>query len=229
MLVWKAKVFNVLQKEAKRQSIGRLESSLRRRVNRMNVLMNASPTETVPSTSEMDTHADTCVLGPNFIILHYTGRECDVSPYTDVYDSVKSVPIVSGATAWTAQVDGLDYILVIYEGLWMPSTVKASLINPNQLRAHGTEVQDNPFGGTMFVKDTDETVMIPMCADGTNICINTRTPTQEELDTCPHIHLTSDREWDPNNIKFSQDSRCSQGCVYYSQGQSRSSSSRGVV
>jgi hypothetical protein len=46
----------------------------------MNVLTNAIPTETVSSTLEMDTHADTCGLGPNFIILHYTGQECDVSP-----------------------------------------------------------------------------------------------------------------------------------------------------
>jgi hypothetical protein len=118
-----------------------------------------------------------------FVILHYTGRECDVSPYTEVYESVKVVPIVSGATAWTDEETGSTYILVVNEGLWMPSTVKAGLINPNQLRAHGTEVQDNHFGGTMYIKETDEIVMIPMYADGTDICIKTRTPTQEELDT----------------------------------------------
>jgi hypothetical protein len=37
-------------------------------------------------------------LGPSFVILHFTNRECDVSPYTEVYESVKAVPIVSGAT-----------------------------------------------------------------------------------------------------------------------------------
>jgi hypothetical protein len=40
------------------------------------------------------------------VILHYTGRECDVSPYTEVYESVKVVPIVSGATAWTDEETG---------------------------------------------------------------------------------------------------------------------------
>jgi hypothetical protein len=40
-------------------------------VFRSNVLFNAIPREPVYSTLEMDTHADTCVLGPNFIILHY--------------------------------------------------------------------------------------------------------------------------------------------------------------
>ena len=47
----------------------------------------------------MDTQADTCVLGVNFIVLEYTGRVCDVYPYSQEYDSVKDVPIVKGATA----------------------------------------------------------------------------------------------------------------------------------
>jgi hypothetical protein len=123
----------------------RVVSSLRRLVSRTNVLSNAIPREPVHSTLEMDTHADTCVLGPNFVILHYTGRECDVSLYTEVYESVKAVPIVSGATAWTNVETGLSYILAINEGLWMHDTVRASLINPNQLRAYGITVQTTPL------------------------------------------------------------------------------------
>jgi hypothetical protein len=170
-------------------------------VFRTNVLRNAIPREPVYSNLEMDTHAETCVLGLNFTILHYTGRECDVAPYTEVYESVKAVPIVSGATAWTDEGTGLTYILVIIEGLWMADTVAASLIN--QINFEFTAQRCKiPFGGKMFVKDTDDFVMIPMCAEGTNICIKTRTPTQEELDSCHPIHLTSDREWEPNDIKF---------------------------
>jgi hypothetical protein len=32
----------------------------------------------------------------------------------------------------------------------MPDTVTSSLINPNQLRAYGITVQDNPFAGHKF-------------------------------------------------------------------------------
>ena len=170
------------------------------------MLVNAIPRVPVAGTLEMDTHADTCVLGPNFVVLHYTGRECDVSPYTDVYESVKAVPIVSGALAWTDEETGLDYILVISEGLWMPDMVKASLINPNQLRAHGVTVQDNPFAGSMFISNEsdEDAICIPMFAAGTNMSVATRTPTQAELDSCPHIILTSDNEWEPNDIRFPQ-------------------------
>ena len=46
------------------------------------------------SIIELDTHADTIVFGQSVIPLSKTGQECDVSPYTDEYDSIKNVPIV---------------------------------------------------------------------------------------------------------------------------------------
>jgi hypothetical protein len=190
----------------KQKNVSRVLSSLRRRVSRTNGKSNTIPWEPVYSTLDMDTHADTCVLGPSFVILHYTNRECDVSPYSEVYESVKAVPIVSGATAWTDERTGLTYILVVNEALWMPDTVTSSLINPNQLRAYGITVQDNPFAGPMYISNEgeDDVVSISMFAVGTNISINTRTPIQEELDSCQHIILTSDSEWEPNDVKFPQ-------------------------
>jgi hypothetical protein len=58
----------------------------------------------------MDTHAVTCVLGKNFIILHYTGREFDVFPYTEAYEGIKEVQIVTGATSWTCQDTGETFV-----------------------------------------------------------------------------------------------------------------------
>ena len=73
--------------------------------------VQAKENKTTYSNLEMDSHADTIVLGRNCTILSYSGRECDVSPYTDSYESIKGVPIVTGATAWTSQVDGATYYL----------------------------------------------------------------------------------------------------------------------
>jgi hypothetical protein len=64
-------------------------------------MANKCPEDPIFGQVEMDSHADTCVLGKNFIILHSTGRECDVYPYTDSYDGIKGVQIVTGATSWT--------------------------------------------------------------------------------------------------------------------------------
>jgi hypothetical protein len=60
-------------------------------------------------------------------------------------------------------------------------------------------VQDNPSAVPMYISNEGEedVVSISMFAVGTNISINTRTLTQEELDSCQHIFLTLDTEWEP--------------------------------
>ena len=182
------------------------QSSERRRiggariVSQTHALANQCPTEPIFGQVEMDSHADTSVLGKNFVILSSTGRECDVYPYTDSYDGIKGVQIVSGATSWTCQDTGETFILVVHEALWMPNSLAHSLVNPNQLRAFGTTIQDNPFGGPMSLEDPEEIVRVPLQLNGTNIGFTTRTPSQEELDGCQHLHLSSQHEWDPANL-----------------------------
>ena len=83
---------------------------------------------------ELYSHADTIVFGKNYVVLNYTGQECDVSPYTDTYEYIKSVSIAKAGTAWTSPETGSTYILVFNEGLWMGDKMDHSLINPNQLR-----------------------------------------------------------------------------------------------
>jgi hypothetical protein len=92
---------------------------------------------------EMDSHADTIVPGNNAIILQYTSRECDVSPYADSYEPICDVPIVTGATAVTDSTTGDTIILVFHEAIWMGDQLEHSLLNPNQLRHYGVTVQDN--------------------------------------------------------------------------------------
>ena len=152
---------------------------------------------------ELDSHADTIVLGSNAIIMHYTNRECDVSPYADTYEPIVDVPIVTGATAVTSQESGLTYILNFNEAIWMGDVLDHSLINPNQLRAHGINVQDNPYANTaMHIAAEQDEFALPMVADGTVIFFNSRTPTNHELDSCPHITMSSAVEWNPREIQF---------------------------
>ena len=56
---------------------------------------------------ELDSHADTCALGSNFVLLHYIGRVCDVAPYNSEACNPKcDIPIITAATAYTDQQDG---------------------------------------------------------------------------------------------------------------------------
>ena len=157
---------------------------------------------------ELDSHADTIVCGKNCIVLEFTGRECDVSPYTDAYDSIKNVPIVQAATAWTSEETGETIILVFNEALWMGNQMEHSLINPNQLRHFGIHVQDNPYAlAPLFIMAEDTSFSLPLAADGTTIFADTRTPTQQELEESRHIQLSSKHPWNPLSIQFPTASR----------------------
>ena len=50
---------------------------------------------------EFDSHADTCVAGPNLFLDEYTGDFCDVTPYSTEYQPLTNVPIVNASTALT--------------------------------------------------------------------------------------------------------------------------------
>jgi hypothetical protein len=67
---------------------------------------------------EMDLHADTCVTGPNFKILEFTGEQCDVTPYTNDYEPIMNVQVVHAAMAFTDESTGETVILRFNQVLW---------------------------------------------------------------------------------------------------------------
>jgi hypothetical protein len=84
----------------------------------------------------------------------------------------------------------------------MADHMKHSLINPNQLRAFGTVIQDNPYAGEpMVLHDPDDTIRIPLKMKGSNVVLDTRTPTQSELTTCTHVLLSSPSPWNPDELQ----------------------------
>ena len=144
---------------------------------------------------ELDTHVDTIVLGQSFILLSETGIECDVSPYTDEYESIKNFPIVLEATAWTSLELSETFIITVHEGLWMNTTMEHTLVNPNQLRHLCVTVQDNPYSRSLlYIEYPDHDFVLPLIVEGPNILVHTRTPTGEELATCRHIVLSYQHE-----------------------------------
>ena len=161
-----------------------------------------SADEIVPGRMEIDNHADTTVLGHNCIVMSYTCRECDIAPYSDEYDALKSIPVVTGATAWTHPATGETIILIIHEALWFGDRLDHSLINPNQLRHFGLDVEDNPYRSGMGIRFDDELDGIPFTSEGATILFDTRTPTSDELETCRHVQLTSQHPWDPRDVCF---------------------------
>jgi len=147
------------------------------------------------------------VFGTNCVVLAFTGRECDVSPYMDTYDSIKSVPIAKAGTAWTSPESGTAFILVFNEALWMGDKMDHTLVNPNQIRLFGITVQDNPVcESPLYIMTEDGDFVLPLQMKGTNVMANTRTPTSQELHDCTHIILLSKIPWDLHRVRFPESS-----------------------
>ena len=172
----------------------------RRRVARLSA-QSRGQTPVVHGKIELDSHADTIVAGANCCIIYRTGRTCEVSPYRNDYDSITNVPIVQAATAWQSPESGQVYILIFNEALWMGDSMTHSLVNPNQLRHYGVKVQDDPTSASpLYMMTEDASFSLPMKMEGTTIFADTYTPNAQELDTCPHIVLSSHGEWDPSTV-----------------------------
>ena len=98
---------------------------------------------------------------------------------------------------------GQTYILIFHESLWMGDSLDHTLFNPNQLRHFGTKVQDNPMSEKpLSIITEDNEFSLGMSMSGTVIYFDSRTPTEEELRTCPHIVLTSTHPWNPTSVTF---------------------------
>jgi hypothetical protein len=91
----------------------------------------------------------------------------------------------------------MEYLLVGNQMLWFGALLPNSLINPNQIRAYGLTVNDNPFDMIRFFGiDMDQTV-IPFDTTGTVVHFESQVPTEWENTHLP-IKLITNKEWNPS-------------------------------
>ena len=98
--------------------------------------------------------------------------------------------------------DGNSYILVINEALYYGQRLKHSLINPNQIRYHDVDYWDNPYDSMhpLAIEIHEHNLSIPLKYWGTKLSFQTSLPTESELNNLPHVELTSEATWDPENV-----------------------------
>ena len=140
--------------------------------------------------------------------MHFTGKECDITLYTDKYETIKVVTIVQAATEYENSETGETTILILNGMIRMGETMYHALVNTNQLRAYGMTVQDNHFlEAPIFIATEDPDFILPLSSKATILGVTTRTPPNKGLQTCPHFTCSSAHEWDPQNVRFPKSSR----------------------
>jgi hypothetical protein len=166
----------------------------------------------ITGTTELDSHADTCVAGANCVVHEETHQMVDVSAYSEQLETLKSVPVVTAATAYDDPSDGTTYILILGQATYMGDKMQHTLICPNQLRSRGLIVDDcpqhlspknNPSSHSIY--DPDEDFRLPLSLKGVTSYFTSRTPTTHEIEACKWIILLDEQDWDPHSNDFHEE------------------------
>lgn len=155
---------------------------------------------------ELDSHADTCGVNNAARVLEYYGQVVQVSGFANSLQPLSDIPIVKAAIALDCHDTGETVILIINQALYFGDQLSHMLLNPNQLRANGIQVDDVPkhlsSSSSHSIIINEEKLIIPLKLKGVISYFDARTPTDIELAECQHIFLTSEEEWDPNSNSF---------------------------
>ena len=186
-----------------RVHIGKIVSTNRRFVSQAKRQRCHDDYHTDPLPTDIDNHADTICFGKNFRPLFFTSEVCTVSPFLEnEYDAQNNVQICSAVTAVDLD-SGETILLEAGQGLWFGDRMARSLINPNQLRAFGIPVCDDPTdpNRALGIYLEDE-YFVPMQMSGSTCTFNSRCPSNEELESCRTFIVSDPDSWDPTEDMF---------------------------
>ena len=173
--------------------------------------------QNMESWMELDTHADTTVLGKSCLIIQDFNRTVSVSGWDASMGSTEC-PTVSGVVAYDHPYTGVTYMLVWHQAIYLDS-MEDHLICPMQCRVIGVVVNDTP---KIFVKDPSNhshaivvadpidpeiEIIIPLELNGVTSRFSVRTPSLQEYEDedNPRIIMTGEApDWDPHNSDWSQ-------------------------
>jgi hypothetical protein len=166
------------------------------------------------SRTGLDSHADTCVVGKDVLIVHDLDRTVNVTGYDPSQPAATSLRMVSAALAYDSPVNGEVIILVVHQAIHIPH-LQHNLLSPMQLRLNDVIVNNTPRLLTPAPTDSTHTLaisggqngdlIVPLAIYGVSSGFPTRKPTQQEYDSCVRYDLTSESpDYDPSDPIFSR-------------------------
>ena len=102
-----------------------------------------SSVELYETTNDLDSHADSPVVGDNDIILFHMNKIVRVSGFTKALGDIDKALVVVAAVAYTDEITRVTYLLVISNAFYMKG-MKGNLIPPLMKRLTGHEVDECP-------------------------------------------------------------------------------------
>ena len=150
----------------------------------------------------IDSHADMTCIGAHAKILEvYEGQLCNVQPFNESYDSMKNIRTVNAAFSYDSN-DGKTYIIEVNQCLDFSHNMEHSLLCPNQARVNGVVIEDCPKFLDVHNRSThsvwfpEKNITLPLEIKFPISFLSVRRPTEEELEFCETLELTSTDHWD---------------------------------
>lgn len=172
---------------------------------------------TYETTLELDSHADTCVLGRHALITLDHNRPVAVMGYDESLGT-KTYKTVSGVVAYTDPKTGRTLHLIINQAIHVPH-LDHHLLCPMQCRVNDVIVDETPkFLATrptdqthaLTVPDPDDPsqmLTLPLSLRGVTSLLHVRNVTADDFynDEIPRIDLTSETlTWDPSTTAYEE-------------------------
>ena len=154
----------------------------------------------------IDSHADISCIGRHGRILEVVdGQSSTVFPFNDSYKPMNDIRTVNAAFACDTD-DGRIYIVHINQCLDFTGSMEHSILCTNQSRITGVIINDVPrvidHESSQSIKFPDNGISLPLEMVGPVPYLAVRYPTDEDLETSPHLELTSaDSEWNPQCLE----------------------------
>ena len=166
--------------------------------------------EGIQTALELDSHADSPVVGRGVTIIERTNKKVSVSGFSDRLGKPIKVEVVNACLAYDDDRDGKTYLIVIRNALHIPD-MDASLISPIMMRLAGVDVDECPKflsrkpsieNHSIFFRDLN--LRIPMKLDGVISYIPCRSLQVNELhDNDGMLEVTPNVEtWNPKDDDF---------------------------
>ena len=93
--------------------------------------------------TDMDSHADTCVVGKNALIVHKLDKQVNVTGFDPSQGKVKNLDLVSAALAYDCPTTGEATILMVHQAVHVP-TMENNLLCPMQMRMNDIQLNECP-------------------------------------------------------------------------------------
>lgn len=166
--------------------------------------------DNVTSAIELDSHADSAVVGRSARVLERTGRKVSVSGFTDGLGKPMLVEVVHACVLYDDEMDGRKYLCIIRNALYVPE-MEECLVHPIMMRLVGIDVDEcpkflsrEPTTSNHSIYFPERNLRIQMKLSGVISYIPCRKPDDDEITNNDGVlELTPDVDkWEPSKLEL---------------------------